>query len=99
MKRDLHVRAIHHFNSTQCTLLSHTVLSHHISLSQPPVIDKMDVNELADITNEPHRFNVPNPNNQNNEPPIFQNEEEKIVFEDEQENVEEVIDEDDSKED
>jgi hypothetical protein len=62
--------------------------------------DEMDVNELADITNEPHQFNVPNPQNQiqnqENEPPIFQNEEEEIVFEDEPEEVEEIIDEDDS---
>jgi hypothetical protein len=40
--------------------------------------DEMDVNEIADITNEPHQFNVPNQNNQirNDAPPIFQNEEE-----------------------
>jgi hypothetical protein len=67
--------------------------------------DKMNVNELADITDEPHRmkvqFNVPNPTNETNEPPIFQNEEEEIVFEDEdgqQQEVEEVTDEDDSEE-
>jgi hypothetical protein len=61
--------------------------------------DKMDVNKLADITNKPHQFNVPNPNpnNQINEPPIFQNEEEKIVFEDKKEDVEEIIDKDDSE--
>ena len=59
--------------------------------------DEMDVNELADITNEPHQFNVPNANNQNNEPAIFQNEEEEIIFEGD-ESVQEVIDEDDEEE-
>jgi hypothetical protein len=58
--------------------------------------DEMDVNELADITNEPHRYNVPNPNNPTTTQPIFQNEEEEVIFE-EDETIEEVINEDDEE--
>jgi hypothetical protein len=59
---------------------------------------KMDVNEIASITHEPHCFNVPNPNNQNDETPIFQQEEEEIIFEDEQEDAKVAINEYDSEE-
>jgi hypothetical protein len=49
--------------------------------------DEMDENELADIMDTAHDFNVPNEANRNddkaNAPPVFENEEEEIVFEDE----------------
>jgi hypothetical protein len=57
--------------------------------------DEMDINELADITNEPTRVNVPN---QNNEQPNFQNEEEEIIFEDADDGEEEEVEEDSEEE-
>ncbi len=64
--------------------------------------DEMDENELADITTEPHRFNVPHEQNQNQlevEQHVFQNEEEEINFEEQDnEDVEEVTDEEASDE-
>jgi hypothetical protein len=45
--------------------------------------DEMDENELADLVEEAHGFNVPNEPNRN-EQPVLNNEEEEIVFEEEE---------------
>jgi hypothetical protein len=63
--------------------------------------DEMDENELADIMETAHDFNVPNEANRNgddaNAPPVFENEEEEIVFE--EENNEEISVDDDTVDD
>jgi hypothetical protein len=43
--------------------------------------DEMDENELADLGEEAHGFNVPNEGNRTEQQPVFNNEEEEIVFE------------------
>jgi hypothetical protein len=43
--------------------------------------DEMDENELADLGEEAHGFNVPNERNRTEQQPVFNNEEEEHVFE------------------
>jgi hypothetical protein len=42
--------------------------------------DEMDKNELADLVEEAHGFNVPNGGNRTEQQPVFNNEKEEIVF-------------------
>jgi hypothetical protein len=48
--------------------------------------DEMDENELADLGEEAHGFNVPNEGNRAEQQPVLNNEEEEIVFEPENDN-------------